>query len=93
MGLPVVATDVRGCREIVDHGRNGLLVPVRDPNELAAAISRIGGDPALRTTMGTASRAIARERFDERAVVCRVLDTYRQIAARKDLPLLFTQPD
>ena len=92
MGLPVVATDVRGCRQVVDHGRNGLLVPVRDPNGLAEAIDRIGGDTDLRTKMGTASRAIALERFDERAVVCRVLDTYRHLAARKGLPLRFTEP-
>jgi len=92
MGLPLIATDVRGCRQVVDHGRNGLLVPVRDPNGLAEAIDRIGGDTDLRTKMGTASRAIALERFDERAVVCRVLDTYRHLAARKGLPLRFTEP-
>ncbi len=39
MGLPVIATDIRGCRQVVDDGVNGLLVPVRDPSALAGAVS------------------------------------------------------
>jgi glycosyltransferase involved in cell wall biosynthesis len=82
-GVPVVATDVRGCRQVVDQERNGLLVPVRDPTALADAIRRIGDRAELRTRMGAASREIACARFDERVVVRRVLDTYREVAAAK----------
>ena len=39
MGVPVVATDIRGCRQVVDDGVTGLLVPVRDAGALAAAIA------------------------------------------------------
>jgi glycosyltransferase involved in cell wall biosynthesis len=92
MGLPLVATDVRGCRQVVDAGRNGLLVPSRDAHALAAAIERIGGAPVGRVEMGRASREIACERFDERAVVCRVLDTYREVAARKGVDLRLREP-
>ena len=47
-GVPVVATDIRGCRQVVDHGTTGLLVPVRDGAALAGAIGILAGDPARR---------------------------------------------
>lgn len=87
MGLPIIATDVRGCRQVVEHGVNGLLVPVGDPAALTGAIRRLGDDPSLRAEMGAAGRRRAREEFDERAVVRIVMDTYRQVAARKGLNL------
>jgi glycosyltransferase involved in cell wall biosynthesis len=83
MGLPIIATNVRGCRQIVDDGRNGLLVPVRAPSALRAAIERLVGDADLRRRMGAASREIAQQRFDERLVVSRVLAAYQRAAARK----------
>ncbi len=60
-GLPLVATDVPGCREIVRDGDNGLLVPARDPQRLAEAIARLAGDAALRERMGRRSRELAAE--------------------------------
>ncbi len=87
MGLPVIATDIRGCREVVVDGHNGVLVPVRDAAALAAAISRVGEDPALRRTMGEAGVARAGEYFDERKVVEIVMNTYRQVASAKGLDL------
>jgi glycosyltransferase involved in cell wall biosynthesis len=83
MGLPIVATDIRGCRQVVDDGVTGLLVPVDDADALGAALHRVGVDGALRTRMGRAARAKAVEEFDERAVVAIVLETYEQIAHRK----------
>ena len=87
MGLPVVATDIRGCRDVVADGSNGILVPVLDPSALAAAIDKIGRDRQLRRTMGAAGRARARGHFDERRVVDRVLDTYRRAAREKGMIL------
>ncbi|HEY3672827.1 MAG TPA: glycosyltransferase family 4 protein [Acidimicrobiia bacterium] len=87
MGLPIVATDIRGCRQVVDDGRNGLLVPVRDATRLAAALTTLGDDGERRAAMARAARTIAQERFDERDVVTRVLDTYRDVAARKQVAL------
>jgi glycosyltransferase involved in cell wall biosynthesis len=86
-GRPVIATDVRGCRQVVDDGRNGLLVPARDPAALSRAIARLGDEPDLRARMGAESRAVAQERFDERQIVDIVLDTYAQVARRKGLTL------
>jgi glycosyltransferase involved in cell wall biosynthesis len=82
-GLPIVATDVRGCRQVVDHDNTGLLVPVRDGAALAEAIIALGEDPTRREAMGKAAIVRAQEHFDERKVVRIVLDTYRQVAARK----------
>jgi glycosyltransferase involved in cell wall biosynthesis len=92
-GLPIVASDVRGCRQVVDDEVTGLLVPVRDAGALTEAIHVLGKDPALRSTMGKAAVERAIDEFDERRVVRTVLDTYRQVAARKgrdDLATAFT---
>lgn len=84
-GLPVIATDVRGCRQVVDDGVTGLLVPVRNATALAEAIRTLGDDTERRRAMGRAAVARARTHFDERRVVAIVLDTYRRIAGRKRL--------
>ena len=85
MGLPLVATDIRGCRQVVDEGINGYLVPVQSPRELAGALARISADPGLRAEMGAASRRIALERFDEDRVVQIVMDSYRSGLKRKGM--------
>ncbi|MGH2787269.1 MAG: glycosyltransferase family 4 protein [Actinomycetota bacterium] len=85
MGLPIVATNIRGCREVVSDGANGLLVPVGDAPALAKAIRKLGDDASLRGAMGKAGRQVARRRFDERQVVQIVLETYAQVASRKGL--------
>lgn len=85
MGLPVVATDIRGCREVVEHGVNGLLIPVQDPDALANAIRKLGEDGELRAELGAAGYQKARHSFDEDRVVATVIDTYRQVAVRKGL--------
>ncbi len=87
-GLPVVATDIRGCRQVVDDGVTGTLVPARDAGALAAAIEALGTDPERLRSMAAAARARAEEHFDEQAIVQRVLDTYRDVARRKGLRAL-----
>ncbi len=86
MGLPVVATDVRGCREVVDPGVTGTLVPVRDAAALATALRALA-DRDLRRRLGAAGAIRAREHFDERRVVDTVLETYRSVARRKGIAL------
>ena len=78
-GLPVVATDIRGCRQVVDHGVNGLLVPLLDVDALTAAVADLAGDPARRGTMGARSRAKAESEFDDRQVIETTLDAYRRL--------------
>lgn len=63
-GKPVVATDVGGPREIVIHGRTGILVPPGQPELLAQAICDLLGNPDRRRTMGIAAARRARQQFD-----------------------------
>lgn len=78
-GLPLIATDAPGCREIVEHEVNGLLIPVKDAPALAAALRRLCHEPATRQRMGHASRAKALAEFDERIVFEQTLAVYREL--------------
>jgi len=62
-GRPLIATDVPGCREIVLHEKTGLLVPVDDPQALAAAILRLVRSSQQRIRLGVAARRLVDERF------------------------------
>jgi glycosyltransferase involved in cell wall biosynthesis len=83
MGLACVATDVRGCRQCVEHEVTGLLVPVRDPARLAAALERLLRDPAERARMGAAGRQKALREFDETRIIAAILAAYRRLAERR----------
>ncbi len=65
MGKPVIATDSADCRGVIEEGRNGFLVPVRDAAALASAIARILDDHELRATFGRYSYEKAHRDFDE----------------------------
>jgi len=77
--LPLVTTDVPGCREVVSDGIDGLLVPVRDGDALAQAIVQLQDDPELALRLGEAARAKAHAEFDERIVIQRTMDVYREL--------------
>jgi glycosyltransferase involved in cell wall biosynthesis len=79
MGLPVVTTNIRGCREAVIDGVNGLLVPVREVDPLVAAITRLHDDPSLRHTLAAGARKRAEECFDERRVVRQIMAVYQRL--------------
>lgn len=77
-GLPVVATDIRGCREEVVHGDTGRLVPVKNVAALAAALRELVRDPELRRGMGRAGLARAHALFDESKVLDRQIEILRR---------------
>lgn len=85
MKVPCVVTNVRGCRQVVTQGQNGLLVPVGDAATLAKAILRLLTDPLLRHRMGEEGRRRALLEFDERRVFARVLVEYERLLAAKGL--------
>lgn len=74
MGRAVVTTDVPGCRETVESGVNGLLVPVRDPAALADAMTYFCENPEAIAAMGAESYRIATARFDVHQVNGRIYD-------------------
>lgn len=78
-GLPLVTTDVPGCREVVTDGVDGLLVPVRDAAALATAIARLLDDKPLAARLGEAARAKALSEFDEHIVIERTLAVYQEL--------------
>lgn len=84
-GRPMVLSDIRGCREIGEHGRHLLLVPAGDADALTAALDLLIGDAGLRDRLGAAAAQRAGEAFDQRAVAQVSIDTYRLVAARRRL--------
>ena len=85
-GLPIITTDVRGCRQVVRDGGTGLLVPVRDPDALEQAVVALAGDADRRSAMAGAARALAEAEFDQRRQVETTLDTYTLLLSRGPRP-------
>ncbi len=81
MGIPAVVTNVKGNREVVEHGRNGYLVPFGDVPALADAIIEILKDPEKAKCMGEEGYRMAQERFDERVVFAKVITEYSRMLA------------
>jgi glycosyltransferase involved in cell wall biosynthesis len=79
MQKPVVATDVGGTGEVIQHGRSGLLVPARDPAPLADAMAKLLASPAEAAVMGRRAREIVVERFSARAMVRQMEELYTQL--------------
>ena len=80
-GLPIVATDVPGCRETVEPGANGFLVPARDGAALAQALEQLIASPQLRERFGRRSREKAVAEFADAVVVNATLHLYAEAAA------------
>jgi glycosyltransferase involved in cell wall biosynthesis len=83
MGKPVVATDVRGCREVVADGETGLLVPVQDSAALAEGLVTVLSDADLARRLGQAGRVRAEALFDERLYFRRTHESYQQLLKAK----------
>jgi glycosyltransferase involved in cell wall biosynthesis len=82
MGVPSVVTDVRGCRQTVDDGVTGRIVPARDAEALARAILDLLAEPDTRRRMGEAARLKAAREFDERVVFAKVRSAYERLLRR-----------
>lgn len=76
---PIVTTNTPGCREIVRHDVNGLLVAPNNTDDLVAALEQLIDDSALRVAMGSRGRQIAVEEFSLERVVGETLSLYEQL--------------
>ena len=85
-GLPIVTTDVPGCREVVVDGLNGFTVPPRDAESLASALSKLIDSRDLRESMGRASRRRFEEKFSLDAVFAAFNECYRTLGLDLRLP-------
>jgi glycosyltransferase involved in cell wall biosynthesis len=81
-GRAVVTTDVPGCRDAIDPGITGVLVPVRDATALANAMETLINDPLRCQAMGDAGRALAEKAFDVRQVVAAHLQIYQELIGK-----------
>lgn len=80
-GLPIVTTDVPGCRDVVAHDHNGLLVPVYAVDALADALARLIDSPSLRQSMGDAGRIRAENEFALEKITGQIIDLYQHVDA------------
>jgi phosphatidylinositol alpha-mannosyltransferase len=80
-GVPIVASDIHGYKQVVQRGVQGLLVEPKNHRALAAALYRLANDPELRHTMGEAGRARAPEYSWDR-VTEQIVDFYHEVRAR-----------
>jgi glycosyltransferase involved in cell wall biosynthesis len=84
-GIPAVATDVNGNREVIgEEGQAGRLVPPGDPAALAEAIDKFLGGPAFRQETGAVARSIVAERFDIRRVVTQYASLYEELQGGRE---------
>ena len=90
-GLPLVGSDIEGCRMVIDNGKNGYLVGKGDAAGLTQALKTLLVDPDLRQRMGLESRRIAEGRFDQRSILDKYLSLYQKLnllQGIKDSPVL-----
>jgi glycosyltransferase involved in cell wall biosynthesis len=78
-GLPVIGSDVAGIRDVIDHGRTGLLVAPGQPGALADAMTRVLSDDSYARRLAEAGRAHAVEAFDESVPAARLAASYREL--------------
>jgi glycosyltransferase involved in cell wall biosynthesis len=79
VGLPIVAVDVGGVADVLDHGELGWLVPERTPRAFADGIRSALADPAARSVIAERAAKAVRQRYDVTEVAARVADLYRGI--------------
>tara|TARA_A100001015_G_scaffold320624_1_gene447705 strand:- start:5134 stop:6273 length:1140 start_codon:yes stop_codon:yes gene_type:complete len=77
LGLPVITTDVPGCRDVVINYKTGLIVPVQNSNKLAEAIKKLFENSKLRKKMGEKNRLLAEKKFDIEIIVPQIVNLYK----------------
>ncbi|MFW0085255.1 MAG: glycosyltransferase family 4 protein [Coxiella endosymbiont of Haemaphysalis japonica] len=89
-GRAIVATDVPGCRDVVHDGENGLLVPVKDREELALAIETLIHNSSLRKEMGLKGRVMVEKKYELKRIIKQTLNVYKELSGQKRRKILNT---
>ena len=79
MGKPIITTEAIGCKECVDEGINGFKVPVKSSEELAQGIIKMIENDSMREEMGKQSRLKAIKEFDQKQVIAKHLELYKEL--------------
>jgi glycosyltransferase involved in cell wall biosynthesis len=81
-GKAILTTDVPGCREVVEHGKSGWIVPVRDPSSLEEGLKILLLDHELRNQLGKAAREKAISEFDQEIIHKKTLQVYEELLSQ-----------
>jgi len=84
LGKTVVATDVPGNRELIQHNRTGVLVPPRDPEKIAEAVSELLKDPRKAGQLGDLFRREVAEKYTLTDMAVKTIDLYRELVQARD---------
>jgi len=79
MGLPSIVTNINGCNEIIEDGKNGILIPPKDTNDLFTAMKKIMLDSSLRSHLQTNARPMIVSRFEQILVWKALLAEYQKL--------------
>ncbi|NVJ92578.1 MAG: glycosyltransferase family 4 protein [Methylocystaceae bacterium] len=82
-GLPMITTDVPGCREIVTNGENGLLVPLKSPEGLANAIEILINAPEMRQKFGRNARKLVEDELNDITIAAKTCAVVKQVCEFK----------
>ncbi len=80
-GLPIVTTSTCGMKDVIRHEKNGLLVPIRSPQEIVNAVERFLREPALRACLGQAARVDALQNYNWQKVAEPVREVYERLCS------------
>jgi glycosyltransferase involved in cell wall biosynthesis len=86
-GRAIVTTDTPGCRDVVRHGENGILVPPHDPMALAGALKELIQDPQRRAKMAWTGRQIVVNEFSQGIVIEQMIEVYRSLLGSRWVPI------
>jgi glycosyltransferase involved in cell wall biosynthesis len=86
VGVPVIASDIPGCRELIEPDQSGLLFPVGDINELERQLNRLATDSDLRACLASRGQIMVRGKFSANAMAQAYACLYRQLAAHEHRP-------
>jgi glycosyltransferase involved in cell wall biosynthesis len=78
-GLPIIATNIPGCKDIVDHLKNGLLIEPHDYKDLAKKIIYLAKNSDERARMGLCGRQIVEKEFNENIIIRETLSVYSEL--------------
>ena len=84
MGVPIAATDIRGCREVIVPEESGLLFPLKDVQGFTAAVRRLLLDEGLRRRLGEAGRQRVLAHYTEARTAGRIIDCYERFLEQRE---------
>ena len=82
-GRPVITTNTVGCREVIEDGVSGFIVPLYDPKVLADALQQLAEDSVLRQNMGAAARERTEKNFSDKVIISQVFALYDRALGHK----------